>query len=145
MNVLKHATVYALVKCSNLIRAVGPQRLRLIRSVSCQGHAMRWCVTLLQHPPINAQLCSKNSTTHTSQHTHVRSRWQKSDTRHGLVFATKLCVTPLIQVPPTSKCAMNDLIEQKSCAHIVVLLEHPKCAYIAEESVSTRVTQMCNL
>jgi hypothetical protein len=35
------------------------------------------------------------------------SRLQKSDTRDGLVFVTKLCVTPLRQVPPTSKCASH--------------------------------------
>ena len=29
------------------------------------------------------------------------------DTRDGLVFVTKLCVTPLRQVPPTSKCASH--------------------------------------
>ena len=78
--------------------AVGPQWLRMIRSVNCQGHAMCWCVTLLQHPPMNAQLCSKNSTTHTSQHTQVVGR---RVTHAMALFLEQSCVSLLCdRCPP---------------------------------------------
>jgi hypothetical protein len=72
----------------------------------------------------------------------VLLKWSvKTKPLNKVVRHSSVCNRP----PPCLKCASHDLIEQRICTYIAVLLEHPMCAYIVEESMSTRVTHMCIL